>query len=256
MLEQEVRSFARAVLNTYGLQAWSFGIDTAPTRRLGCCRYNRKQISLSAYIFKSDAPDDVLLAFCKDTILHEAAHAIVGRGHDHSAVWVLKALQLGCINPSATVNTREAWGFELYRAPSRVKLFTVVMRTPTGGLQAFGQRDNNERMHDLYLSGRKRETVGKLFAVPTAAFEDYTNGLATADETIGAIPTVEQKAAFSAAPPQVKAKTKSTYTAFTKSIYTVGMSFMAFTASYLEGKPTAASNTIKAQYYRITKDLG
>lgn len=256
MLEQEIKAFARSVLDTHGLQAWSFVIDTATSHRLGQCRYSRKQISLSAYIFKSDAPAEVLLAFCKDTVLHETAHAIVGGGHGHDYVWRGLALELGCRNPASTVNTRADWGFDLYRAPKNDKFFTIVMKTATGGLESFGQRNNANRISELYIKYRKRETYGHLMVVPTSAFKDYTLGLATADETLGETATVEKKAAFSAAPPQVKAKTKSTYTAFTKSIYTVGMSFMAFTASYLEGKPTAASNTIKAQYYRITKDLG
>lgn len=255
MIKHQLESFARGVLDTNGLQAWKFAFDDRTTHRLGQCRYSTKTISLSTYILRSVAEEQTLLEFCKDVILHEAAHALVGGGNGHNHVWKAKALELGCINPASKVNTVTEWGFKLYRAPSKDKLFTIVLVTPSGGLEAFGQRNTSDHIGQLYIAHRKRETYGKLLAVPTAAFKDYELGLATTEETIGAEITVEKQAAFKAATP-TKAKTKSTYTAFTKSIYAVGMSFEAFTALYLASKPTAAANTLKAQYYRVQKDLG
>ncbi len=32
----------------------------------------------------------------KDTILHEIAHALVGKAHHHDDVWRAKALEIGC----------------------------------------------------------------------------------------------------------------------------------------------------------------
>ena len=60
---------------------WRFRFETA-TSRAGICRYTTRTIALSvSYVLR--APwDDV-----RDTLLHEIAHAIVGPGHAHDAVW-------------------------------------------------------------------------------------------------------------------------------------------------------------------------
>jgi predicted SprT family Zn-dependent metalloprotease len=71
-------------------RGWRFGFDTAK-RRFGCCNYSYKQITLSkALVLVNDE------ARIKNTILHEIAHAIVGRGHGHNNVWKRKAIEIGC----------------------------------------------------------------------------------------------------------------------------------------------------------------
>mmetsp|Transcript_760 Transcript_760/g.1920 ORF Transcript_760/g.1920 Transcript_760/m.1920 type:complete len:456 (-) Transcript_760:109-1476(-) len=74
------------------LKDWEFCFDHAK-RRHGCCKYNRKQISMSRHFINnvSTTVDQV-----KNTILHEIAHALVGHKHGHDAVWRKMALQLGC----------------------------------------------------------------------------------------------------------------------------------------------------------------
>lgn len=69
---------------------WRFGFDRAK-RRFGCCNYTHKEITLSsALVLINDE------ARVKNTILHEIAHAIVGRGHGHGSVWVRMAIAIGC----------------------------------------------------------------------------------------------------------------------------------------------------------------
>jgi predicted SprT family Zn-dependent metalloprotease len=71
-------------------KGWRFSFDTA-RRRFGCCNYSYKQITLSkALVLVNDE------ARVKNTILHEIAHAIVGRGHGHNNVWKRKAIEIGC----------------------------------------------------------------------------------------------------------------------------------------------------------------
>ncbi|PCI24387.1 sprT domain-containing protein [Candidatus Peregrinibacteria bacterium] len=69
---------------------WSFRFDKA-TRRFGCCNYSKKEISLSRRLTHLNDDEKV-----KDTLLHEVAHALVGPGHGHNAVWKAQALQIGC----------------------------------------------------------------------------------------------------------------------------------------------------------------
>jgi predicted SprT family Zn-dependent metalloprotease len=81
---------ARRLLSQHGLGGWSFTFDRAK-RRGGACHYGRKVISLSLGFAAAVSDAEV-----EDTILHEIAHALVGRRHHHDAVWQAKARAIGC----------------------------------------------------------------------------------------------------------------------------------------------------------------
>lgn len=86
---EDALSLAWSQLDKYGLTNWSLQLDER-TRFLGHCHYEKKAIFLSVLFVEQHGQLDVL-----DTILHEIAHALVGPGHGHDEVWVLKALELG-----------------------------------------------------------------------------------------------------------------------------------------------------------------
>lgn len=69
---------------------WMFEFDNAK-RRFGCCDYRAKTISLSKSLVELNTEERV-----KNTILHEIAHALVGRGQGHNNVWKRKAIEIGC----------------------------------------------------------------------------------------------------------------------------------------------------------------
>ena len=69
---------------------WRFGFDLAPSRA-GACRYGERRIDLSVSFCLRASRAEII-----DTILHEIAHAIVGKAHNHDAVWTAKALEIGC----------------------------------------------------------------------------------------------------------------------------------------------------------------
>ena len=71
-------------------KGWSFRFDRAK-RRFGCCFYSRKEITLSLELVKLNSEDEI-----RNTILHEIAHALVGKGHGHNWVWKMKAKEIGC----------------------------------------------------------------------------------------------------------------------------------------------------------------
>lgn len=87
---ERVQETAIDLLQKYGLTGWNFKFDHS-TRRAGCCDYRNKTISLSMNHAGSGTDEDIL-----DTILHEIAHAIVGRKHHHDKVWKAKAIEIGC----------------------------------------------------------------------------------------------------------------------------------------------------------------
>jgi len=81
---------AQESMRGHGLKKWQFGFDRS-TRRAGCCNYREKTISISFELARNGSDEDV-----HDTILHEIAHALVGRKHNHDAVWKAKAREIGC----------------------------------------------------------------------------------------------------------------------------------------------------------------
>jgi predicted SprT family Zn-dependent metalloprotease len=85
----EVRRLALQLMETHGLHNWSFAYNRRK-RSLGLCVYERRAIELSRYFVERNEHAEVL-----DTILHEIAHALVGPGHAHDAVWKRKCREIG-----------------------------------------------------------------------------------------------------------------------------------------------------------------
>lgn len=85
-----VAARARAWMATHHLEGWSFQFDHA-TKRAGCCNYRDRVISVADAYARSATDEQV-----NDTILHEIAHALVGKAHGHNPVWQATAIALGC----------------------------------------------------------------------------------------------------------------------------------------------------------------
>ena len=60
----------------------------------GVCRYKTKTIALASFLV-----DELSKSEIRETVLHEAAHALVGFQHKHDAVWKAMARKLGLQNP-------------------------------------------------------------------------------------------------------------------------------------------------------------
>lgn len=71
-------------------QNWKFAFDNAK-QRLGFCSYKKKIISLSQKFVPLLEEEEAI-----DTILHEIAHALVGRKQGHGYAWRKKAIEIGC----------------------------------------------------------------------------------------------------------------------------------------------------------------
>lgn len=80
---------ARALMAEHGLEGWRFCFDES-VRRFGCCSHGKKMITLSRKLVAQNPWHEV-----KQTVLHEIAHALVGPGHGHDAVWKAKARSIG-----------------------------------------------------------------------------------------------------------------------------------------------------------------
>lgn len=71
-------------------RGWYFEFDLA-RRRFGCTHYGTKQITLSKVLTKLNDEERV-----RNTILHEIAHVLAGKGNGHNYKWTSKALEIGC----------------------------------------------------------------------------------------------------------------------------------------------------------------
>jgi hypothetical protein len=123
----------RAELDKYGLSDWHVRITNDHNQPfLGLCVYKDKSIILNAFHIDIHHHDDVVC-----TILHEVAHAIVGPGHGHNAVWADKAIAIGCDNtqPCSHLDIPEHI-VDAIRSGATVevtveeKVITNVIRTP------------------------------------------------------------------------------------------------------------------------------
>jgi predicted SprT family Zn-dependent metalloprotease len=54
------------------------------------CVYHRRTVELSVHLVERNGPEEVL-----DTLLHGVAHALVGPGHGHDAVWKRQGREVG-----------------------------------------------------------------------------------------------------------------------------------------------------------------
>lgn len=88
----EAKVLACELMQQHGLldSGWYFEFDKAKCR-YGCCFYSLKKITLSAPL--TEIRDE---SWVRNTVLHEIAHALVGRKNGHNEVWRAKAIELGC----------------------------------------------------------------------------------------------------------------------------------------------------------------
>jgi predicted SprT family Zn-dependent metalloprotease len=85
-----VRRLARDLLDRHGLSDWTFAFNRR-LRCLGVCHYRTRTIELSRHFVRLNDGAEI-----RETLLHEIAHALVGPGHGHDAVWKRKCLEVGC----------------------------------------------------------------------------------------------------------------------------------------------------------------
>lgn len=78
-------------MRKHGLLAdgWTWKWDRA-TRRMGQCSYGDRRLSFSRALFSRNNE-----ARCRDTVLHEIAHALVGPGYGHGPVFMAKCREIG-----------------------------------------------------------------------------------------------------------------------------------------------------------------
>lgn len=86
-----LKAFALSRMDDFGLLAagWSFRFDRA-RRRFGICRFGVKEISVSRTLVELNPEEE-----CRDTVLHEIAHALAGPRAGHGPKWKAMCRRVG-----------------------------------------------------------------------------------------------------------------------------------------------------------------
>lgn len=97
----QARNETHRILREHGLyqDGWRFDLGRGK-RTLGTCYHGRKLIRISKFHIWHGTDEEVM-----NTILHEIAHALVGKGHGHDRVWRAKAREIGLRNPTRVTST-------------------------------------------------------------------------------------------------------------------------------------------------------
>jgi predicted SprT family Zn-dependent metalloprotease len=82
-------ALAHELLSAHGLSGWSFGFNRSKVN-MGLCRYGLRSVELSAHFVERNSEEAV-----RDTLLHEIAHALAGRGAGHGPLWKAMCLRVG-----------------------------------------------------------------------------------------------------------------------------------------------------------------
>lgn len=102
---EHVEQIGRDLAAQHGLVEWEIAVqghNTSPC--LGRCDFKSEKISIETYAADLMSEREVVGIW-----LHEIAHALVGPGHDHDAVWQAKCREFGGIeSPSYTPEQLEA----------------------------------------------------------------------------------------------------------------------------------------------------
>ena len=98
---EEAKAMALELMREHGLidEGWRFEFHRA-VGCLGRCYYRQRKITVADWLVDMNTDEKV-----RDTILHEIAHALVGAGHKHDAVWKRRAAEIGAV-PNACVNEK------------------------------------------------------------------------------------------------------------------------------------------------------
>ncbi len=94
-----VAAMARSLMDTHGLQDWTLAFVEA-RRYLGVCQFHDRVIRIACHHAIEDSDEAV-----RDTVLHEIAHAMVGREAGHGPQWKATARRIGAVPQAKAYDT-------------------------------------------------------------------------------------------------------------------------------------------------------
>jgi predicted SprT family Zn-dependent metalloprotease len=87
---ERAKELALELMTQHKLYGWGLSFNQS-NFGFGKCSYRKKRIFLSRVLVSLNEEERV-----RNTILHEIAHALMGKQAGHSSIWVQKAQEIGC----------------------------------------------------------------------------------------------------------------------------------------------------------------
>jgi len=153
----EIQKFAQEKLEEWCLAGigWKFVWDNKATCRYGQCRYYKKEIGITKKLASINTIEE-----SQDVVLHEIAHALTGSGHGHDAVWKRMCIKVGA-RPERCYSSEENGG-----TVKTIKGKWKLINKDTGEVyRHYHRKPRRQRWDCIWLTGRKKETYGKLQVV-------------------------------------------------------------------------------------------
>jgi len=149
----EIKQYALEQMEKWELteQGWSFVWDTRAVRRYGQCRYRPKEIGITKKLANINTIEET-----KDVVLHEIAHALVGRGHGHDFVWKRMCRKVGA-KPERCYTPEDRGG-----TVKTIKGKYKLVNKDTGEVYRYYHRRPRLDWSERWIRGKKTETFGKL----------------------------------------------------------------------------------------------
>ena len=138
------------------LTGWGFVWDNRK-RALGSCQYDTKSIRMS----KAFVNGGLSVAEVKDTVLHEVAHALVGPGNGHNAVWKAKAQEIGAKSNATAKDLNLSYadlGAKWVLVDLEGNVYKHWFRKP--------RKTTFDKVPYWYYPNNKKGTLGKLSIIP------------------------------------------------------------------------------------------
>lgn len=168
--EADVARYVYGCMGVLGLEGWRFEWEKT-IRRMGCCKYAPRVILLSIYYVRKYL--DLDQEQIRRTVLHELAHALAwgyNRSVGHDRTWhdFCHALGIGDEKSRARVEDFAPEG----HASRRVRYVLYHLRTGEifGRYSRYPSR-TAKRIGQVYIKGRKKETLGQLGLRPAGTEE-------------------------------------------------------------------------------------
>ena len=149
-----IQNFAENKLKETGLfqKGWTFVWDNKAVRRYGQCRYGSKEIGVTKKLVAINEISD-----SEDVVLHEIAHALVGRGHGHDGSWKIMCRKVGAV-PERCYKS-EFNGGEVKQINHKY----VLVNKDTGTIyKRYYRKPKRMDWSTRWIGGKKKETEGKL----------------------------------------------------------------------------------------------
>ncbi len=161
----DVSGFAARCLDVLELQGWCFCWDRA-VRRLGCCSFAKRRISLSRYFAEMYLVKSPELVW--RTLMHELAHALAMsryRQSGHGRVWQYYCGLLGIPGERASCRCDDFTPEHFKQRRVRY----VLCHRESGEIFRYYKgkpRTSLRRLKQMYIVGRREDTLGKLMICP------------------------------------------------------------------------------------------